>query len=138
MGYTGANDNRSDIMIELITKEELIDKSPSASYERAVEITQNAILKNINTYLLFLLTEHPQVLEDFDGAVVLKMHRPEEYKAAHNITTVACERAIKNILEAGYNAKYEVKRAKTNAGAIYEDRITIYWKDAADKIYNMI
>ena len=34
-------------MINLITKEELIDKSPSASYERAVEIAQDAILKNI-------------------------------------------------------------------------------------------
>ena len=138
MEYTGANNNRSDIMINLITKEELIDKSPSASYERAVEIAQDIILKNINAYLLLLLTKRPQVLEDFDGAVVLKTHRPEEYKAAHNITTVACERAIKKILEAGYNAKYEVKRAKTNAGTIYEDRITIYWKDAADKIYNMI
>lgn len=125
-------------MIELITKEELIDKSPSASYERAVEITQGTILKNINTYLLLLLTEHPQVLEDFDGAVVLKIHRPEEYKAARNIFTVACERALKKILEAGYNAKYEVKRAETNAGMIYEDRITIYWKDAANKTYNMI
>ena len=103
-------------MINLITKEELIDKSPSASYERAVEIAQDAILKSINAYLLLLLTKRPQVLEDFDGAVVLKKHRPE----------------------AGYNAKYEVKRAKTNAGAIYEDRITIYWKDAADKIYDMI
>lgn len=51
---------------------------------------------------------------------------------------VACERALKKILEAGYNAKYEVKKAETNAGAIYEDRITIYWKDAANKIYNMI
>ena len=138
MEYTGANNHRSDIMINLITKEELIDKSPSASYERAVEITQDAILKNINAYLLLLLTNRPQVLEDFDGAVVLKMHRPEEYKAARNIITVACERAIKNILEAGYNAKYEVKKAKTNAGAIYEDRIIIYWKDAANKIYNMI
>ena len=125
-------------MINLITKEELIDKSPSASYERAVEITQDIILKDINTYLLFLLTKHPQVLEDFDGAVALKTHRVENNKAAHNIITVACERAIKNILEAGYNAKYEVKRAETNAGVIYEDRITICWKDAADKIYNMI
>lgn len=125
-------------MINLITKEELIDKSPSASYEHAVEIAQDAILKSINTYLLFLLTEHPQVLEDFDGAVVLKIHRVEKNKAAHNINTVACERALKKILEVGYNAKYEVKRAKTNAGAIYEDRITIYWNDAADKIYNMI
>lgn len=125
-------------MINLITKEELIDKSPSASYERAVEIAQDAILKNINAYLLFLLTKHPQVLEDFDGAVVIKKHRVENNKAAHNITTVACERALKNIIEAGYNAKYEVKKAKTNAGAIYEDRITIYWNDAADKIYNMI
>lgn len=125
-------------MINLITKEELIDKSPSASYERAVEIKQDAILKSINAYLLLLLTKRPQVLEDFDGAVVLKKHRPEEYKAARNITTVACERILKKILEAGYNAKYEVKRAKTNAGAIYEDRITIYWKDAADKIYDMI
>lgn len=125
-------------MIELITKEELIDKSPSASYERAVEITQGTILKNINTYLLLLLTEHPQVLEDFDGAVVLKIHRVENNKAAHNINTVACERALKKILEAGYNAKYEVKRAETNAGMIYEDRITIYWKDAANKTYNMI
>ena len=124
-------------MINLITKEELIDKSPSASYERAAEITQNEILKNINTYLLLLLTKHPQVLEDFDGAVVLKIHRVEN-KAARNIFTVACERALKKILEAGYNAKYEVKRAETNAGAIYEDRITIYWNDAADKIYNMI
>ena len=138
MEYTGTNDNRSDIMINLITKEELIDKSPSASYKRAVEITQNAILKDINTYLLFLLTKHPQVLEDFDGAVVLKTHRVENNKAARNIITVACERAIKNILEAGYNTKYEVKRAETNAGAIYEDRITICWKDAANKIYNMI
>ena len=125
-------------MINLITKEELIDKSPSASYKRAVEVAQDAILKNINTYLLFLLTEHPQVLEDFDGAVVLKIHRVENNKGAHNINTVACERALKKILEAGYNAKYEVKEAKTNAGVIYEDRITIYWKDAADKIYNMI
>ena len=125
-------------MINLITKEELIDKSPSASYERAVEITQGTILKNINTYLLLLLTEHPQVLEDFDGAVVLKIHRVENNKAARNIYTVACERALKKILEAGYNAKYEVKRAETNAGAIYEDRITIYWKDAANKTYNMI
>lgn len=125
-------------MINLITKEELIDNSPSASYERAVEITQGTILKNINTYLLLLLTEHPQVLEDFDGAVVLKIHRVENNKAARNINTVACERALKKILEAGYNAKYEVKRAETNAGAIYEDRITIYWNDAADKIYNMI
>ena len=138
MEYTGTNDNRSDIMINLITKEELIDKSPSASYERAVEITQDAILKNINAYLLLLLTKRPQVLEDFDGAVVLKMHRSEEYKAAHNITAVACERVLKKILEAGYNAKYEVKRAKTNAGTIYEDRITIYWEDAVNKIYNMI
>jgi hypothetical protein len=138
MECIGANNNRSDIMINLITKEELIDKSPSASYERAVEITQGTILKNINTYLLFLLTEHPQVLEDFDGAVVLKIHRVEKNRAAHNINTVACERALKKILEAGYNAKYEVKRAKTNAGMIYEDRITIYWKDAANKIYNMI
>ena len=138
MERIGANNNRSDIMINLITKEELMDKSPSASYGRAVEIAQDAILKDINTYLLLLLTNRPQVLEDFDGAVVLKMHRSEEYEAAHNITTVACERALKKILEAGYNAKYEVKRAKTNAGAIYEDRITIYWKDAADKIYNMI
>ena len=138
MEYTGANNNRSDIMINLITKEELIDKSPNASYERAVEVTQDAILKDINTYLLFLLTKHPQVLEDFDGAVVLKTHRVENNKAARNIITIACERALKKILEAGYNAKYEVKRAKTNAGAIYEDRITIYWKDAADKIYNMI
>ena len=125
-------------MINLITKEELIDKSPSASYERAVEITQGTILKNINTYLLLLLTEHPQVLEDFDGAVVLKIHRVENNKAARNINTVACERALKKILEAGYNAKYEVKKAKTNADMIYEDRITIYWKDAANKIYNMI
>lgn len=125
-------------MIELITKEELIDKSPSASYERAVEITQGAILKKINTYLLSFLTEHPQVLEDFDGAVVLKIHRVENNKAARNIFTVACERALKKILEAGYNAKYEVKRAETNAGMIYEDRITIYWKDAADKIYDKI
>ena len=125
-------------MINLITKEELIDKSPSASYERAVEIKQDAILKSINAYLLLLLTKRPQVLEDFDGAVVLKKHRPEEYKAARNITTVACDRILKKLLEAGYNAKYEVKRAKTNAGAIYEDRITIYWKDAADKIYDMI
>lgn len=125
-------------MINLITKEELIDKSPSASYERAVEIAQDAILKSINAYLLLLLTKRPQVLEDFDGAVVLKKHRSEEYKAARNIFTVACERALKKILEAGYNAKYEVKRAKTNAGAIYEDRITIYWKDAVNKIYNMI
>ena len=138
MEYTGANNNRSDIMINLITKEELIDKSPSTSYERAVEITQGVILKDINTYLLFLLTKHPQVLEDFDGAVVLKIHRVENNKAARNIITVACERAIKNILEAGYNAKYEVKRAETNADTIYEDRITICWKDAADKIYNMI
>ena len=138
MEYTGTNDNGSDIMINLITKEELIDKSPSASYERAVEIAQDAILKNINAYLLLLLTKRPQVLEDFDGAVVLKKHRPEEYKAAHNITTVACECALKKILDAGYNAKYEVKRAKINAGTIYEDRITIYWNDAADKIYNMI
>lgn len=125
-------------MINLITKEELIDKSPSASYERAVEIAQDAILKNINTYLLFLLTKHPQVLEDFDGAIALKRQRVEKNKAARNIFTVACERALKKILEAGYNAKYEVKRAETNAGAIYEDRITIYWKDAADKIYNMV
>ena len=125
-------------MINLITKEELIDKSPSASYKRAVEITQDSILKNINTYLLFLLTEHPQVLEDFDGAVVLKIHRVEKNRTARNINTVACERALKKILEAGYNAKYEVKRAETNAGAIYEDRITIYWKDTANKIYNMI
>lgn len=125
-------------MINLITKEELVDKSPSASYERAVEITQGTILKNINTYLLLLLTEHPQVLEDFDGAVVLKIHRVENNKAARNINTVTCERALKKILEAGYNAKYEVKRAKTNAGMIYEDRITIYWKGAANKIYNMI
>ena len=125
-------------MINLITKEELIDKSPSASYERAVEITQGTILKNINTYLLLLLTEHPQVLEDFDGAVVLKIHRVENNKAARNIFTVACKRALKKILEAGYNAKYEVKKAKTNADMIYEDRITIYWKDAANKIYNMI
>lgn len=138
MEYTGTNNNRSDIMIDLITKEELIDKSPSASYERAVEVAQDAILKNINAYLLLLLTKRPQVLEDFDGAVVLKKHRVENNKAAHNIFTVACERALKKILEAGYNAKYEVKRAKTNAGVIYEDRITIYWKDAADKIYNMI
>lgn len=125
-------------MINLITKEELIDKSPSASYERAVEVAQDAILKSINAYLLLLLIKRPQVLEDFDGAVVLKQHRPEEYKAARNITTVACERALKEILEVGYNAKYEVKKAETNAGAIYEDRITIYWKDAANKIYNMI
>ena len=125
-------------MIDLITKEELIDKSPSASYERAVEVAQDAILKNINAYLLFLLTKRPQVLEDFDGAVVIKKHRVENNKAARNIITVACERAIKNILEVGYNAKYEVKKAETNAGAIYEDRITIYWKDAANKIYNMI
>lgn len=125
-------------MINLITREELIDKSPSASYERAVEITQGTILKNINTYLLLLLTEHPQVLEDFDGAVVLKIHRVENNKAAHNINTVACERALKKILETGYNVKYEVKKAETNAGAIYEDRITIYWKNAANKIYNMI
>lgn len=125
-------------MINLITKEELIDKSSSASYARAVDIKQDAILRSINSYLLLLLTKRPKVLEDFDGAVVLKRHRPEEYKAARNITTVACERALKNILEAGYSAKYEVKRAETNAGAIYEDRITIYWKDAADKIYNMI
>lgn len=138
MEYTGTNNNGSDIMIDLITKEELIDKSPSASYERAVEIAQDAILKSINTYLLFLLTEHPQVLEDFDGAVVLKIHRVEKNRAAHNINMVACERALKKILEAGYNAKYEVKRAETNAGTIYEDRITIYWKGAADKIYNMI
>lgn len=138
MECIGANNNRSDIMINLITKEELIDKSPSASYERAAEITQNEILKNINTYLLLLLTKHPQVLEDFDGAVVLKIHRVENNKATRNITTVACERALKKILEAGYNAKYEVKRAETNAGAIYEDRITIYWNDAANKIYNMI
>ena len=125
-------------MINLITKEELIDKSPSASYERAVEVAQDAILKNINAYLLLLLTKRPQVLEDFDGAVVLKRHRVEKNKAAHNIFTVACERVLKKILEAGYNAKYEVKRAKTNAGTIYEDRITICWKDAANKIYNMI
>lgn len=125
-------------MIELITKEELIDKSPSASYERTVEITQGTILKNINTYLLLLLTEHPQVLEDFDGAVVLKIHRVENNKAARNINTVACERVLKYILGAGYNAKYEVKRAETNAGMIYEDRITIYWKDAVNKIYDMI
>ena len=125
-------------MINLITKEELIDKSPSASYERAVENAQDIILKNINAYLLFLLTKRPQVLENFDGAVVIKRHRVEKNKAARNIITVACERALKKILEAGYNAKYEVKRAKTNAGAIYEDRITINWNDAADKIYNMI
>lgn len=125
-------------MINLITKEELIDKSPSASYERAVEITQGAILKSINTYLLSFLTEHPQILEDFDGAVVIKIHRVEKNKAARNIFTVACERALKKVLEAGYNAKYEVKKAETNAGAIYEDRITIYWKDAANKIYDMI
>ena len=125
-------------MINLITKEELIDKLPSASYERAVEITQGAILKNINAYLLFLLTKRPQVLEDFDGAVVIKKHRVENNKTARNIITVACERVIKNILEAGYNAKYEVKKAETNAGVIYEDRITIYWKNAANKIYNMI
>lgn len=125
-------------MINLITKEELINKSPSASYERAVEVAQDAILKNINAYLLLLLTKRPQVLEDFDGAVVLKKHRVEKNRAARNIFTVACERALKNILEAGYNAKYEVKRAKTNAGTIYEDRITICWEDAADKIYNMI
>lgn len=124
-------------MINLITKEELIDKSPSASYERAVEITQDEILKSINAYLLLLLTKRPQVLKDFDGAVVLKRHRIEKNKAARNIFTVTCERVLKKILEAGYNAKYEVKRAETNAGAIYEDRITIYWKDAADKIYNI-
>lgn len=125
-------------MIKLITKEELIDSTPSASYTRAVEIKQDAILKSINAYLLLLLTKRPQVIEDFDGAVVLKKHRPEEYKAARNIMTVACERALQKILEAGYNAKYEVKRAETHDGAIYEDRITIYWKDAADNIYDMI
>lgn len=125
-------------MINLITKEELIDKSPSASYERAVEFTQGSILENINSYLLSFLTEHPKILEDFDGAVVLKIHRVENNKAARNIFTVACERALKKILEVGYNAKYEVKRTEINAGAIYEDRITIYWNDCADKIYDMI
>lgn len=42
-------------MIDLITKEELIDKTIATSYTRAVKIKQDAILGSINTYL-FLRT----------------------------------------------------------------------------------
>ena len=38
-------------MIDLITKEELIDKTIATSYTRAVKIKQDAILGSINTYL---------------------------------------------------------------------------------------
>ena len=40
-------------MIDLITKEELIDKTIATSYTRAVKIKQDAILGSINTYLFF-------------------------------------------------------------------------------------
>lgn len=126
-------------MIELITKEELIDKAPSASYERAVELKKEIILRNINAYLLLLLTKRSQVIENFDGAVVLKKHRLKDDKIARNIMTVACERVIKELIKAGYVAKYSVKSSQLHDGdVVYEDHIVIYWNDSADNVYDMI
>lgn len=117
-------------MINLITKEELVDKTIATSYTRAVKIKQDAILSSINTYLFFLLTKRPQVFEEFDGAIVLKKYKSKEY----DIIRAACEYVVEKIFDAGYNAEYKVKKV----GTFYEDRITIYWKDATDKVYDAI
>lgn len=126
-------------MIELITKEELTDKTSSASYERAVELRKEEILKDINSFFLLLLQKRPQVLDAFDGAVVLKKHRLKNDKIARNIMTVACERVIKELINAGYTAKYSVRSSQLHdEDTLYEDHITVYWNDAADNIYDMI
>lgn len=123
--------------VKIIAKEEIIDSTPSASYSGAVDEMTNKILKDFNNFLLLCLNKKPYIIDDFDGAVVFRNHRNEEFKTARNVVTVACERAIKELINAGYIAKYQVKRAEMHDCVMLEDVITVWWREG-NEVYNMI
>ena len=123
--------------INIITREEITDNTPSASYNGATDQMKNKILRDFNDFLLLCLNKKPYILDNFDGAVIYRGHRNEDFKAARNVITVACERAIKDLINAGYIAKYQVKRAEMHDCVMLEDIITIWWREG-NEIYNMI